>query len=71
MKVMVTGGTGFVGGHVVQALLDAGHEPRLLVRDPAKVERLSALFGFDTARIDSVTGDILDRAVGRHRARRL
>ncbi len=62
MRVMVTGGTGFVGGHVVQALLEAGHEPRLLVRDPAKLERLGALFGFDVAGIDSVTGDILDRA---------
>lgn len=62
MKVMVTGGTGFVGGHVVQALLTAGHEPRLLVRDPAKVERLARLFGFDAARVDAVPGDILDRA---------
>jgi nucleoside-diphosphate-sugar epimerase len=47
---------------VTRALLDAGHEPRLLVRDPAKLERLCALFGFDLAGIDSVTGDILDRA---------
>ncbi len=62
MKVMVTGGTGFVGGHVVQALLDAGHEPRLLVRDPAKLERLGAMFRFDVGRVEAVTGDILDRA---------
>jgi nucleoside-diphosphate-sugar epimerase len=58
---MVTGGTGFIGGHVVRALLDAGHEPRLLVRDPAKLERLCALFGFDPKQIDSLQGDILDR----------
>jgi nucleoside-diphosphate-sugar epimerase len=61
MRVMVTGGTGFLGGHVVRALLDAGHEPRLLVRDAAKLERQCALFGFDVDRIDSVPGDILDR----------
>lgn len=32
MKVAVIGGTGFVGSYVVDALLDAGHEPHLLVR---------------------------------------
>jgi UDP-glucose 4-epimerase len=30
MKVLVTGGAGFIGSHVVDALLDAGHEPRIL-----------------------------------------
>jgi len=60
MRVMVTGGTGFVGGHVTNALLDAGHEPVLLVRDPAKLARLCVMFGFDPARVRSVVGDILD-----------
>ena len=32
MKVAIIGGTGFVGSYVVDALLDAGHEPHLLVR---------------------------------------
>ena len=36
MKVMVTGGTGFVGSHAVGALIAAGHEVHLLVRNPAK-----------------------------------
>ncbi|HWC64465.1 MAG TPA: complex I NDUFA9 subunit family protein [Thermoanaerobaculia bacterium] len=34
MKIAVTGATGFVGGYVVDALLKAGHEPRVLVRNP-------------------------------------
>ena len=32
MKVAVVGATGFVGGYLVDALLDAGHEPSVLVR---------------------------------------
>jgi len=32
MRVAVIGGTGFVGGYLVDALLDASHEPALLVR---------------------------------------
>lgn len=32
MKVAIIGGTGFVGGYLTEALLDAGHEPCLLVR---------------------------------------
>ena len=40
MKVLVTGGTGFVGSHAVAALVSAGHQVRLLVRDPAKIDRV-------------------------------
>ena len=32
MKIALFGGTGFVGGYLVDALLRAGHEPALLVR---------------------------------------
>jgi dihydroflavonol-4-reductase len=61
MRVMVTGGTGFIGGHVTRALLDAGHEPSLLVRDPAKLARQCALLGIDPSSVTAVPGDILDR----------
>jgi nucleoside-diphosphate-sugar epimerase len=60
MRVMLTGGTGFIGGHVLRALLDAGHEPVLLVRDPAKLERQCTLFGIDPERVSAASGDILD-----------
>ena len=32
MKIFVTGGTGFVGGYVLEALQKAGHEVHALVR---------------------------------------
>ncbi len=36
MKALVTGATGFVGGHLVEALRRAGHTVTALVRSPAK-----------------------------------
>ena len=32
MKIFISGGTGFVGGHVCRALRERGHEVRLLIR---------------------------------------
>lgn len=60
MRVLVTGGTGFVGSHTAAALLRAGHEVRLLVRDPAKAERVFASLAVPVP--DRVRGDVLDRA---------
>lgn len=66
MKVLVTGGTGFVGAHTVAALLDAGHDVRLLVRRPERVATTLGELGVDTGRLDLVEGDMVDAdAVGR------
>jgi dihydroflavonol-4-reductase len=40
MKAFVTGGTGFIGGHVVRRLRDRGDEVVALVRNPEKAEPL-------------------------------
>ncbi|RUA03814.1 MAG: hypothetical protein DSY88_04650, partial [Candidatus Poseidoniales archaeon] len=37
MRVMVTGGTGFVGPHTVQHLVNDGHEVHLLVRSSDRI----------------------------------
>ena len=58
MRVLVTGGTGFVGAHSVKALLDAGHEVRLLVRAP---DRIAAALGpLGIGSVDHVVGDVTD-----------
>lgn len=54
MKVLVTGGTGFVGPYVVRALAAAGHEVRLLERKPGSGAELPAH--------ESVQGDVTDAA---------
>jgi uncharacterized protein YbjT (DUF2867 family) len=56
VKVLVTGGTGFVGPKVVQALLARGHEVRALVRRPERGAQLTA-WGAEL-----VTGDVTDPA---------
>ena len=53
-KTLVTGGTGFIGSHLVRALADRGDELRLLVRESSRLEGLSEI-EFETA-----TGDITD-----------
>ena len=41
MKVLITGATGFVGGHLCQAFTEAGHSVVAMVREPS--EELSSL----------------------------
>lgn len=56
-RVFVTGGTGFVGAHVVRALSEADHEVTVLARDLRRAEALRALPG-----VTLVQGDVSDPA---------
>lgn len=58
MRVFVTGAGGFVGAHTARALLRAGHEVRLLVRDPQPVRTYFARHGHPLH--DLVVGDMRD-----------
>lgn len=54
MKALVTGATGFVGSHVVRALIDAGHTARALHRQSSKLDALAGLA------YESALGDVTD-----------
>ena len=53
MRVLVTGGAGFIGSHVVDRLLAAGIEPRIFDVRPSSHH--------EPGDVDSVLGDLLDR----------
>jgi NADH dehydrogenase len=56
MKILVTGASGFVGGHIVHALRAEDRPVRCLVRDPQKAARLAG-WGCEV-----VQGDVTDPA---------
>jgi nucleoside-diphosphate-sugar epimerase len=63
MRALVTGGTGFVGSHLVEALLNQGADVTILARSPDKAARLTA------RGVQLVSGNLHD-AAGLQRAAR-
>ena len=64
LRIFLTGGTGFVGGHVARALAEHGHEIRALVRDreSARAGQLREL-GADLVLGDVSRGQTLSGAI--------
>lgn len=59
MRVLVTGGTGFVGCHTVAALVGHGHQVRLLVR--AREPIAPALGPLGITDVDAVVRDVTEQ----------
>lgn len=55
MKIVVAGGTGFLGRHIGRALLDAGHDITVLGRSPDRVSTIPDLQGANATK-----GDVTD-----------
>lgn len=53
MRILVTGSTGYIGGRLAPRLAEAGHDVRVIVRDPLKLR--DAPWAHD---VDVVTGDL-------------
>ena len=54
-KTLVTGGTGFLGSHVVRALAERGDELRLLVRPTSRLDGVAGI------EFERASGDVVDR----------
>ncbi len=50
--ILLTGGTGFLGHYILQALLQQGEKVRILVRNPSKIKPIAG--------VELVEGDVLD-----------
>ncbi len=55
MRILVTGATGYVGGRLIPRLLERGHQVRVLVRDPHRIQGRSW-----AGQVEVVGGDLLD-----------
>ncbi len=57
--ILVTGGSGYVGSHLVRRLIESGKSIRVLVRDPQRASREGRLAGLS---IEQVEGDVTEPA---------
>jgi UDP-glucose 4-epimerase len=68
MRVFVTGGTSFIGCHVVTRLLSRGHDVTILARDPGKVPGYAEMSGVTIIRGDLLDGGLVHAVLAGHDA---
>lgn len=60
--ILVTGGSGFIGSHIILRLLEAGHEVRATLRNPGREGEVRAMMAQggcqDSSRLSFVTADL-------------
>ncbi|WP_433173513.1 nitroreductase family deazaflavin-dependent oxidoreductase [Actinoallomurus sp. CA-150999] len=66
MRVLVTGGSGFVGSYAIRALLAAGHQVRAMVRDPGRAAKVLGAIGVEAEAVEMYPGDMLDEEAVAH-----
>lgn len=73
MRVLVTGGTGFVGGWTAKAIADAGHSVRFLVRNPDLTHNGATKLGVRRLRAvpPATSPTAIPRSIPRHRSPRI
>lgn len=59
MKVLVTGATGFIGSHIVDSILQAGHQVGILARNPDKQREVLIKLGIAPERVTLHQGDVV------------
>lgn len=66
MVYFVTGGTGFIGRHLVQRLLERGGTVKVLVREGSRgrLEELIASWGDTPGEVEPVVGDLTQPLFG-------
>jgi len=62
VKVLITGGTGFVGSHTVAAVAAAGHRVKLFVRNPDRMGPALKPHGLSPGDCEHAVGDVNDTA---------